>query len=464
MKQQLRYSIYLDVFVLLGDLAVLNITFLLTFIAFKNELTFTALQGFYPMLVIINLGYVPCKLILGVDPHTRIIYAEKIVQRSFYGVVMHAVFFFAFLIIFKVEDISRLFIFSFYVFYFSLLVLWRLSLRFSLKYYRKSGYNYRTVVILGADENGRALYDQMIGDSGYGYHIAGFFDDCTIECVKDRILGPINSLKQYLEMHEVDAVYSTLSESYNSSVVDIINYCENNCVRFFIVPRFFHLRGRKLVLQALGDIPVLAMRKEPLQFFQNRLLKRFFDVLFASIILLTFFPIIYIIVAIGIKITSPGPIFFKQKRTGFMGKDFVCYKFRSMKVNKESDVLQATKDDKRKTWFGNLLRKLNIDELPQFYNVLIGNMSVVGPRPHMLKHTQLYSELVDKYMLRHLVKSGITGWAQVKGFRGETKEIEDMEKRVKCDVWYIENWSFFLDIKILFLTISNLIRGDKNAY
>lgn len=173
---------------------------------------------------------------------------------------------------------------------------------------------------------------------------------------------------------------------------------------------------------------------------------------------------IYLIIGTAIKITSPGPIFFKQKRSGEAGKEFWCYKFRSMRVNKDSDTMQATKNDPRKTKLGNFLRKSNIDELPQFINVLLGSMSVVGPRPHMLKHTEEYSKLVDKYMVRHLIKPGITGWAQINGFRGETKELWQMEGRVERDIWYLEHWTFMLDLYIIYKTVKNLIRGDKEAY
>ena len=160
----------------------------------------------------------------------------------------------------------------------------------------------------------------------------------------------------------------------------------------------------------------------------------------------------------------PGPIFFKQNRNGLNDKEFYCYKFRSMKVNKEADTLQATKDDPRKTRWGNIMRKTNIDELPQFINVLLGDMSIVGPRPHMLKHTEEYSKLINKYMVRHFVKPGITGWSQVTGYRGETKELKDMEGRVIGDIWYIEHWSFWLDIYIIYKTVRNAIHGEKNAY
>ena len=173
---------------------------------------------------------------------------------------------------------------------------------------------------------------------------------------------------------------------------------------------------------------------------------------------------IYIVVALIIKKTSPGPVYFKQRRSGMNGKEFECIKFRSMKVNNDADTIQATKNDPRKYPFGNFIRRTNIDELPQMINVWKGEMSLVGPRPHMLKHTDEYSHLINKYMVRHLAKPGITGLAQVSGFRGETKHIEQMEDRVEKDIEYIENWSFWLDLKIIFKTFSNMIAGDKNAY
>jgi len=215
----------------------------------------------------------------------------------------------------------------------------------------------------------------------------------------------------------------------------------------------------------IGDIPIIARREEPLLDPVNRFMKRTFDIVFSSLVLCTIFPIVWVIVSIAIKIQSPGPIFFKQARTGLDGKTFKCYKFRSMKVNADSDKGKATKDDPRKFPFGNLMRKTNIDELPQFINVFLGDMSVVGPRPHMLKHTEEYSSLINRFMLRHLAKPGITGLAQVSGFRGETHYIDQMEGRVKMDIKYIENWSFLLDMKIIVKTVTNMLGKEKgNAY
>lgn len=204
--------------------------------------------------------------------------------------------------------------------------------------------------------------------------------------------------------------------------------------------------------------------KNPLDCWGNRLLKRCFDVIFSLIFLCTLFPVILILVFCITECTMPGHLFFVQKRTGTQGKVFYCYKFRSMRKNKEADIMQATRFDRRITRWGHILRKTNLDETPQFFNVLIGNMSLVGPRPHMLKHTEMYSELIDGYMQRHLVKPGITGWSQIHGFRGETKKLAMMTNRVKYDLWYIRNWSFSLDLYIIAKTVKNIFIREKNAY
>src|ERR1700744_46498 len=196
----------------------------------------------------------------------------------------------------------------------------------------------------------------------------------------------------------------------------------------------------------------------------RRFFKRSFDILFSLFIIFFVFSWLYPILAILIKLESKGPVFFVQLRTGRNNMHFKCYKFRSMRVNGDADKKQATLNDHRITRIGAFMRKTSLDEIPQFFNVLIGNMSIVGPRPHMISHTEQYSQLIDKFMVRHFLKPGITGYAQTNGFRGETKTTEDMLKRVEADVWYLENWSFLLDLKIIFLTMWNFVKGDKNAF
>lgn len=239
----------------------------------------------------------------------------------------------------------------------------------------------------------------------------------------------------------------------------------NNVVHFYSVPNVSNYLHHRMYFNMIGTVPYLSFFRDPLSSsVQNRVIKRTFDIVFSLTFLCTIFPIVLLVVAVITKITMPGPLFFRQKRNGLNDKVFYCIKFRSMRVNDDADKVQATKDDPRKTKWGNIMRKTNIDELPQFINVLLGDMSVVGPRPHMLKHTEKYSQLIDKYMVRHFVRPGITGWSQVTGFRGETKELSQMEGRVKGDIWYIEHWTFWLDLYIIFKTIANAIRGEKEAY
>ena len=244
----------------------------------------------------------------------------------------------------------------------------------------------------------------------------------------------------------------------------MIRLADENFIKFYYIPLLNpKLKHQFYMISLNRSISAIGVHPSPLRHPLNQAMKRLFDIVFSTICLVCS-PIVFIPIAILIKLDSPGPVFFKQKRTGYMGNEFMCYKFRTMRVNKDADSKQATKNDSRKTRLGDFLRKSSIDELPQFWNVLRGDMSVVGPRPHMLAHTEEYRQLIDKYMVRHLVKPGITGWAQVIGYRGATEELWQMEARVDSDVWYIENWSFLLDMKIMVRTITNAFGGDSNAY
>ena len=308
----------------------------------------------------------------------------------------------------------------------------------------------------------------MTDDPTSGYRVLGYFEDFPSDRypIKVPYLGQPKEVNTYLEKHvgEVDQLYCSLPSARSAEILPVVNYCENHLVRFFSVPNVRNYLKRRMYFELLGNVPVLSIRREPLELLENRIVKRTFDIVCSSLFLCTVFPFIYIIVGIAIKLSSSGPVFFKQKRSGEDGREFWCYKFRSMKVNALCDTLQATKNDPRKTKIGEFIRKTSIDELPQFINVLKGDMSIVGPRPHMLKHTEEYSQLINKFMVRHFVKPGITGWAQVTGYRGETKELWQMEGRVMRDIWYIEHWTFLLDLYIMYKTVHNAIHGEKTAY
>ena len=368
--------------------------------------------------------------------------------------------------------------------FFVCLLIKRLAERWFLKLYREAGRNTRSVTLVGSDPELLAIFMKLRDDATLGYRILGYYgeeslkdvatevDQLTKHPVKERgLLRRLGSMEDFLKAMEErpdelelgDELYLCISRKQRDTIRQVSRLCDHHVVRFYYVPVSVETIGLNLKREFIEDIEVYTTYENPLQNPVNKALKRTFDIVFSLVFLsitALLFPIIYLI----IKIQSPGPIFFKQLRTGLDGRDFYCYKFRSMHVNKDADRLQATKNDPRKYPFGNFMRKANIDELPQFWNVLKGDMSIVGPRPHMLAHTEMYSQLIDKYMVRHFVKPGVTGWAQVTGFRGETKELWQMEGRVQRDIWYMEHWSIWLDIRIIWLTIKTIFVHDKNAY
>ena len=294
----------------------------------------------------------------------------------------------------------------------------------------------------------------------------GFFDNNPNPGFVDESLlkGDLNKLKEFCEQENIDEIYFTLSLHDNKLLIqDLHKFSDEQCIYFKMVPEFKLIGHKELNFIFYDSIPVMTIRKDPLGNTFNKIVKRAFDIAFSFFVISCIFPFIFPIIAIAIVMESKGPVFFKQLRPGKKNQLFECYKFRTMKVNNVGHV-QATKNDSRITKVGAFLRKTSLDELPQFFNVLMGDMSVVGPRPNMVNQLKTYSKLIDKYTVRHFVTPGITGYAQVNGFRGETKELELMEKRVEYDVKYIENWSLLLDIKIIFQTVFNIFKGEENAY
>lgn len=467
MKQVLQFNNVIKFVIIFGDLSLLNIIFISLYYIFDyqtqgNESTHSLPQ----LLVRMNLVYLLCNYYNGVVLHRRIIRPEQIVRRAFRNTILHAVVFISLNSLAEVGAFSFRFFVCFYGIFFIILTTYRLTCRYLLKQYRKYGGNSCSITLVGDNKNMIELYREMTQNSTVGFRVNGYFSDSLSRNFPENVpyLGHPKEVVAYLAKHHTDQIYCSLSSDYSYEIVPIINYCENHLIRFYNVPNIRNYVHRRMYFDMFGNIPILSIRKEPLAQVENRMLKRTFDILFSLLFLCTVFPFIYLIIGAAIKLSSPGPIFFKQKRSGENGKEFWCYKFRSMRVNVDSDKVQATIDDPRKTKIGDFMRRTSIDELPQFINVLLGQMSVVGPRPHMLKHTEEYSRLIDKYMVRHLVKPGITGWAQVTGYRGETRELWQMEGRVERDVWYLEHWTFLLDIYIIYKTVKNAVQGDKEAY
>ena len=341
------------------------------------------------------------------------------------------------------------------------IIMLRFIERWLVKKLRQLGYNTRYVTLVGSDKELLYLYKKLTNNSTYGYkvrHIYGDIDGLSHDgSIKDfeALLTQPKGIKLGNE------VYLCVSRNERELIEQTAHLCDHRMAKFYYLPP----AEEKLNLQPIliDDISVMTTYTSPLEEPLNRLIKRLFDVVF-SIMCLIFSALLLPFIVLAIKRQSSGPVFFRQRRTGLDGHDFYCYKFRSMHVNADADRLQATEDDPRKFPFGDFMRKTNIDELPQFLNVLLGDMSIVGPRPHMLAHTEQYDKLIDKYMVRHFVKPGITGWAQVTGFRGETRELWQMEGRVERDIWYMQHWSLWLDMRIIWMTVKTIFKRDKNAY
>lgn len=441
------------------DFIIINASYFTT--CFIDDLWHDA---FYSRTVwlMLNLAFAVVIYALNTFHHKRVVYLDRVFILLVKYILLHAVIFLM-LVSFIHALPSPESVLIFYCLFTILLSLWWIVSRKLLKWYRGKGYNYKRIVVIGGGKSGAGirLMEELEKDQGYGYHIMGFFDS---ENLTNNIYykGDIDKVEDFLTVNIIDEIYCAIPENDRNELKHIINLAERNAIDFYYVPQLNRYISRRFEIENIGIMPILSIHPQPLNNPVNKAIKRLFDLVFSSLFLIIS-PLIFIPIAIGVKLSSPGPVFFKQERTGYRGKSFMCIKFRSMKINDNSDTMQATEDDPRKTKFGNFLRKTSLDELPQFINVFCGDMSIVGPRPHMVQQTQEYSELINKYMLRHTIRPGITGWAQVNGFRGPTDEIWKMEKRVEYDVWYAENWNFMLDIKIIFLTIINVISGGINA-
>ncbi|MFY0603968.1 MAG: exopolysaccharide biosynthesis polyprenyl glycosylphosphotransferase [Flavobacteriaceae bacterium] len=332
-----------------------------------------------------------------------------------------------------------------------------------LKKYRSLGKNFRTTIVLGYDDSSKTVIKIFKSKANLGYKFLGFFSNKLYK--NPNYLGELKEAFQYMNQNEVDEVYCSLSDVNEELIKELKKFTNERNIVLKLIPNSNELYSKNQDIEFYDNtLVVLNVKKLPFEFAENFYVKRIFDIIFSLavcvLILSWLVPILWVLV----KIESKGPLIFKQPREGLNGEHFVCYKFRSMKMNDMSDKVHATKNDVRVTNIGAFLRKTSIDELPQFINVLFGDMSVVGPRPHLESLSIEYQKEVDDYLKRHIVKPGITGLAQVSGYRGEIKKKSDIKNRIKLDIFYIENWSFFLDIKIIIKTIFNVFEGEEKAY
>ncbi|WP_400070547.1 exopolysaccharide biosynthesis polyprenyl glycosylphosphotransferase [Zobellia russellii] len=327
--------------------------------------------------------------------------------------------------------------------------------------YRLWGGNSVKVVVLGRDKNLKKIR-KVFDDPELGYRYMGYFDDKKSN--SPTFLGSVEDCFLYILENNIDEIYCVASKFNNKELRNLIDFADNNLIRVKIIPDNKEIYSRGMFIELYETVPVLNLRRVPLDTLFARVVKRSFDLFFSSLVIITILSWLVPLMYVLIKLESPGNLYFKQKRHGFQRKTFWCYKFRSMRPSKDANSKMATKGDMRVTLVGRFIRKTSIDELPQFFNVFLGDMSVVGPRPHMELHTWDYEVNVDKYLVRHFVKPGITGLAQIKGYRGEIAEKTDILNRTKLDIFYVEKWSLQLDIKIVAHTVINAIRGEEKAY
>ncbi len=449
-----RYSKYFPELFLFFDLIFLNLG-----LAIANILRFGTIWfegSMYPFLYgFLNVTWVLTFISVGLHKLERGRRIIDHITNVLLALTINLAILFAMWVATKSYFYSREHIFYTYVFFSLLAVTWRVVFIYSIRYYRSRGFNIRNVVMIGFDKVSNTLEDFFKERAGIGFNLLGYFDERK---KGKNILGGVNDFYDYAKANQVDVIFCNLLALSEEQVQELLNFAQNNLIKVNLISKFSFLGDQKLRIQDYGGIPVVNVASIPLDSWYNKFAKRAFDIFFSLLVVVFLLSWLIPVLAIIIKLDSKGPIFFKQNRTGKDGNSFGCLKLRSMRVSNDAHVKQATKNDSRITKVGAILRKTSLDELPQFFNVLVGDMSVVGPRPHMVAHTEHYAENVDKFMARHFVKPGITGLAQAKGYRGETKELKYMEWRVKLDRFYVYNWSLILDIKILFLTIVSLIK------
>ncbi|MDT8860327.1 undecaprenyl-phosphate glucose phosphotransferase [Alkalihalobacillus sp. MEB130] len=369
------------------------------------------------------------------------------------------------LFVFNAVHVSRSFLFIFLLTSIVIVGIYRYFVKVGLRYFRKKGFNKQFVLILGAGSVGRYFSDNLQHQPEMGLEVIGFLDDNISEHQPEfshykPIRGKLDDLEEILNNKLIDEVVLALPLSAHEKYKEIINICDKAGVRLLIIPDYYDVLPAKFTVDQLADIPLINVRDVPLDELRNQIAKRAFDIVFSIMAIIITSPIL-IGIAFTIKLTSKGPIIFKQERVGLNRRTFIMYKFRSM-IDMPQNVSNSkwtTENDPRKTKFGTFLRKTSLDELPQFFNVLKGDMSVVGPRPERVYFVEQFKEEIPKYMVKHHVRPGITGWAQVNGLRGDTSIF----KRVQLDLFYIENWTFLLDIKIVCKTVINGFI-NKNAY
>lgn len=456
-----HYSKYIKLIHLAGDLVAMVASIALSYLFYKDSAVEFQLNTFQFFLFSL-FGWTVCTFLLDTYEIRRVTRRIKVLFSVFKAALLYIIFIEAGLNILNLNAFPKLFLLYNYFIFTFLIASWRLFVATALRSYRKKGYNNTKVIIVGVSKMAEDLEYFFRIHPEFGFRFMGFFDDEAD--LNPKILGSVSDVEQFIINNEIDQVYCCPSRLEKSQLLDLINFVDNNLVRMKLISTMPGYQPKKLKVDLYDVLPVLIMRTIPLDDVINKLLKRAFDIVFSLTVIVFLLSWLLPILALVIKLTSKGPVFFKQVRSGIDNKNFECYKLRSMYVNKEANLLLARRGDSRVTPVGAFLRKTSLDELPQFFNVLLGHMSIVGPRPHMLKLGEEYAQVAENYMVRHFIKPGVTGLSQVRGYRGDTTATYQIRGRTKLDIFYLENWTFLLDLKIIFYTIYNVIRGDKAAF
>lgn len=450
---------------LLSDLILLNLVFILSAVLAQSWEILLQRNYMFILLALLNLVWYFYSNLTGFynDFFTRRFSTQffNIIKSSVVQVLITIAFIF-----FVKEDLfTRNFIIYLGVFLTIAISIRTVIFKKSLKHLHKKGISVRNLIIIGAGETGKNFKETICDVPEFGYRFIGFVDDETTD---EYYLGKISELDKILKSYQVDDVVIALPEEETSLLDEVIRICNINAVKVHLIPDYFRFLSNRFQVNSIGSFPVITARDEPLEEASRRFLKRSFDIVFSLFVIIFIFSWLFPLIALLIKLNSKGPVFYLQERVGVRDQKFRCYKFRTMRTDMQKvEFRPVTEDDPRVTPIGKFLRKSNIDELPQFFNVLKGEMSVVGPRPHPIPFHNKYSEYFEAIKLRHNVKPGITGWAQVHGYRGDVPDEEENRKRtlqrIKYDLWYIENWSFKLDLQIIMMTVWQMITGKTNA-
>jgi putative colanic acid biosysnthesis UDP-glucose lipid carrier transferase len=446
------------------DLLTLNLAISLTLV-FISSVPPEYINYYFRFWLFLNTSWLVLCWVSAIYNEYHIMSFEIFARKTMRVYILWVAVVMMYLFFLQQNILSRVFIISIILGSGSFLLINRFIYLLLRHYFRHGEHLSKKVIILGYNDMAKKLATYLEEES-LNTQIVGFCEEekNVHELSTYPILSNISDAMQVSKKMDINEIYSTIAPEQQNIIYDLIKQADQECIRFRIIPDLSFIIKQPVHINYLRDMPVLSMRSEPLDDVSSRGRKRVFDIVISFLVIVFILSWLIPLLGLIIWLESKGPVFFAQQRTGRDNKTFNCLKFRSMRVNNEANTRQAQRNDDRLTRIGKFMRRTSLDEFPQFINVFKGEMSIVGPRPHMLRHTEDYSKIMGQYMVRQFLKPGVTGWAQVHGYRGEIKDEEQLRKRIEHDIWYMENWSIWLDMRIMFLTVYRTVKGDENAF